>query len=313
MTDKPYEIRQAARLSGVDAHRIRAWERRYAAVKPGRTDGNIRIYSDSDIRRLTLLGRAVGSGHRISRLADMDDETLQGLVGPVGGDGERAVAGDKNLDKFLCDAGYAAVCRLDAPALYGALSQAAVSQTRRRLLSGFVQPLLARVGAAWAGGELKIANEHMATAAVAALLGELLRDAMPATDAAPILVVATPSGQRHALGALALALTAAEAGWQPLCLGADLPAADMAAAAVQTAAGGVAVSISHALDPPRTVRELRRLRQFLPVGTDVFAGGAAAARIQAADPSMGIRWCESLSVFHDCLASAAGARKGPSR
>lgn len=305
MGNKPYEIQQVARMSGVNRHRIRAWERRYGAVVPERTSGNRRVYDGADIRRLTLLDRAVAAGHRISRIAGLDDAALQDLTSPAGRVVRSETQDGKKLDKMLCEAGFEAVCRMDAPALYDILAQAAVSLPVRQVLCEVVQPLLARIGAAWAQGDLKIANEHMASAAVRALLGELLRDAMPATGAAPLVVVGTPSGHRHELGAIGLALTAAEAGWQPLFLGADLPAADMAAAAAQTAARGVALSVSHALDPARTARELWRLRGFLPPETMVFAGGEAASGLQGYAYPGEIRWCDSLSAFQADLDAAA--------
>ena len=59
---------------------IRAWERRYGAVISQRTSTNRRLYSDSDIEKLSLLKRAVGSGRRIGDIANLSYDDLFELV-----------------------------------------------------------------------------------------------------------------------------------------------------------------------------------------------------------------------------------------
>ncbi len=75
-TDSPedvlYPMRLAARISGVSPATIRAWERRYAAVKPERTDGNTRMFRWQDVQRLSLLQRAANEGHAIRHLVDLN-------------------------------------------------------------------------------------------------------------------------------------------------------------------------------------------------------------------------------------------------
>ena len=74
--DPRHPIQVVARRTGLSADVIRVWERRYGVVTPQRQPGGRRVYSDSDIQRLTLLQRATGAGRRISEVAPLPDQVL---------------------------------------------------------------------------------------------------------------------------------------------------------------------------------------------------------------------------------------------
>lgn len=305
MTDHRYEMRQVARQTGIHPHLIRAWERRYGAVKPQRTASNRRRYTDADVARLILLRRATAMGYRISQVADMDAPSLQGLLarGP-----QSPRPGTENLDKVLCGQGYEAVGRLDARALQQTLESGAVTLPRSRLLSGVITPLLARVGTAWAAGGLTIAAEHMATAVVRSFLGDMLAEAIGRPGGqGPVVVVAAPAGNWHELGALSLALATADAGCTPLYLGADLPASEIAGAVALRAAAGAAVSITHHIAIENAVGELRRLRRFLSPAVALFAGGGDHAAVARATADLDIRWCADFDQYRRGLGALSAA------
>ena len=76
-----YSMRVVTRMTGLSADTIRAWERRYGAVVPARTDGNTRRYSASDVRRLGLLKEATDRGHRIGDIAKLSEGELAEIAG----------------------------------------------------------------------------------------------------------------------------------------------------------------------------------------------------------------------------------------
>ncbi|MGD9051316.1 MAG: MerR family transcriptional regulator, partial [Desulfobacterales bacterium] len=85
---KIHPIGFVARQTGLSAHVIRAWEKRYGAVQPGRTSTGRRLYSNSDIQHLKLLQQAAGIGHRIAQLSELDDKTLLAIIAnPIAGTG----------------------------------------------------------------------------------------------------------------------------------------------------------------------------------------------------------------------------------
>jgi len=72
-----YLISTVAKRSGVKSDLVRAWERRYKAVTPARTEGGHRVYTDLDIARLKLLNQATNNGHSISRIAQLSLDELK--------------------------------------------------------------------------------------------------------------------------------------------------------------------------------------------------------------------------------------------
>src|SRR3954468_24399462 len=75
-----HPIGVVARRTGLKPDLIRAWERRYGAVEPGRTDTRRRFYSDEDVERLLLLRRVVSTGRGISQVAGLSTEELEALL-----------------------------------------------------------------------------------------------------------------------------------------------------------------------------------------------------------------------------------------
>src|SRR3954469_3779400 len=75
-----HPIGVVARRTGLKPDLIRAWERRYGAVEPGRSETRRRFYSDDDIERLLLLRRAVNPGRGISQVASLSNAELGALI-----------------------------------------------------------------------------------------------------------------------------------------------------------------------------------------------------------------------------------------
>src|SRR6478609_7337401 len=75
-----HPIGVVARRTGLKPDLIRAWERRYGAVEPGRSTTRRRFYSDADVERLQLLRRVVRTGRGISQVAGLPNEELRALL-----------------------------------------------------------------------------------------------------------------------------------------------------------------------------------------------------------------------------------------
>jgi DNA-binding transcriptional MerR regulator/methylmalonyl-CoA mutase cobalamin-binding subunit len=251
---------------------IRAWERRYGAVAPGRSDTRRRFYSDADVERLRLLRRVVETGRSIGQVAILSNEELEALAAA-----EPSPTPDANGDvagTFL-EPCLAAARRLDVAELELHLERASVALSRNSLLERLMVPLLHRLGELWQKGELRPTHEHLASAVVRSFLGGMYRACdTPAT--APHLLATTPARQRHELGALIVAAVAAGEGWRATYLGPDLPPEEIAAAAREKGARVVALSLVYPPDDPLLGDDLRRLRRLLPSTTAMIAGGRAA-------------------------------------
>jgi len=71
-----YSIKDLEYLSGIKAHTIRIWEKRYQLLEPNRTETNIRSYSDKDVRRILNVTMLIKNGYKISLVASYDEVKL---------------------------------------------------------------------------------------------------------------------------------------------------------------------------------------------------------------------------------------------
>lgn len=263
-----------ATRTGLTPHVIRVWEKRYGAVKPGRTSTNRRLYSDAEIERLKLLSQATQAGHSIGNIAQLPDATLAGLL-PSAPQAAPAQESGGGLREDFVQQSLEAIRALNTVLFEEVLSRAIVALGQQGLLQRLVVPLVNRIGDLWLEGSITAAHEHFASAVLRTFLNRNSRPFASASELSAI-VVATPSGQLHELGAVIAAAAANNVGWRVLYLGAGLPAADIAGAAVQAQARAVALSIVYPQDDPNLSGELESLKRFLPAGTAIVAGGRAA-------------------------------------
>lgn len=276
MNEMQHAIKAVSKRTGLSAHVIRVWEKRYGAVKPSRTDSNRRLYSEEEVQRLELLHHATRAGHNISQAAKLTTEKLRELVSQAPSPAVPAKsASAEQADASLVDECLAQVKVLDASALERALERGVVRRGQMGFLNRIAAPLSQQVGELWRSGELTAAHEHFLSAALRNFLGQSVRQ-FALTESSPGLVVATPAGQLHELGAVMAAAAAANLGWRVTYLGTSLPAAEIAGAAVQNKARVVALSLVYPEDDAALADELANLRRYLPTEIKIIAGGRAA-------------------------------------
>lgn len=265
-----YRIGTVSRLTGLSADVVRVWERRYGAIKPQRSEGGSRLYSDADIARLRKLRQAVEQGHAIGQVAKLPETELDGLS-PRG----RTIfaVSDDVADPYevtrvrFLDA----IGRLDALTADEEISRAATLYPPRVIVKNIVVPLLIEIGDRWAHRDIGIAHEHLATNLIRNLLSSMFRLYPPDEGSEPI-ILATTSGERHEFGILISALLAATRGWKVIYLGTDLPAAEIVRAARIVKARVLALSLINSQNP-NTRQELLQIAEGVPSYTRVWLGG----------------------------------------
>ncbi len=277
MNEPRYRIGTLARLTGVTTHAIRIWERRYAALSPGRTPGGARLYTDADVQRLRAIKQLLEQGYAISAVARLDLPALSRL-GPAAKAG-RASAGEErgqSRARNVIDELVTALGEMDLERAGRTLTQAANGFSPHDLVVEVLAPALDEIGARWASGELCGASLHAASAMLRTHLGTLL--AAQAVDSRAPVICTTPQGEQHELGALLAAVMIAMSGRRVVYLGANLPAAQITQAARLSKAGGVALSVV-GLEPEVARRELEALCKALPTGVPVLLGGRGSSEL----------------------------------
>ncbi len=302
-----YTIGTLSSLTGLSQHTIRAWERRYSALSPNRSETNRRLYVEEDVTRLKLIKKVVESGHSIGQVAQLPVDQLLGLGG-----GEQPIPTFAAHEFPVVDASRAlsealsAVHRLDPERLEATLARAHASMGILGLLREVVIPLLGEVGAGWVDGTVSIAQEHTATAVLRGYL-DVVRKSLQSSPTAPRLMVTTPQNQFHEIGAQMVAIMGAAQGWAVTYLGPNMPALEIAAAARQRSARAVGLSLVFPLNDEALPGELRLLRENLDPSVHILVGGQATTRYADVLSEIGALVSHDLWTLRDHLAQIVAA------
>ncbi|MGA9291606.1 MAG: MerR family transcriptional regulator [Ignavibacteriaceae bacterium] len=274
--EKKYSIKAVAGISGLTEFVIRAWEKRYNAVTPSRTDANRRVYSPADIEKLKLLHQATTKGHSIGNIADLNIDSLKELIGmPASNDISVKKDNGSNFDPLEhIDICIDAIQKLDAEKLETELLKASISLSQPELIEKLLIPLLEKTGQNWEEGKIRVINEHLASTIIGSFLFNLI-DNYKIPNTAPKILFTTPMGQQHEFGALLASAVAAYSGWKAVYLGANLPIVDFINAAERMEPKAIAMSIIYPQNDPQLKIELLKLK-LLNKDIIIFVGGRAA-------------------------------------
>jgi methanogenic corrinoid protein MtbC1 len=307
--DNPtHTIREVSERTGLSLDVIRVWERRYKAVVPERIESGRRLYSDAQISRLVMLRRATEQGLRIGDAARADDGDLKRFISKHEASNSAARIAERAQRAAACahlQACMQAVRETDPVNLDDALGRARIVLSTNILLEEVLGPLMTWIGGEWSSGRLRVAQEQMASAALRRFLAEHTRYNESHDPGRPVIVVATPAGQVHELGALMVGMACAAKGWRVDYLGRNVAAEEIAGHVRRTGPQLVALSIVHPEADPATAQELRKIRRGLGPDPLIVIGGRAAPGYADAIDEIGAIHCESVSDLGESLDGLA--------
>ncbi len=277
-----HPIQVAARRAGLNPALLRAWERRYQAVRPWRSDTRQRLYSDHDVERLRRLRIVTEAGRRISDVAALDDEQLAALLTEDAAQHRtvttRGVSGRPTLDELLARA-VARVRDRDERGLRRELERAVLLHDPLAFLDDVLGPLVERTGAGWADPSIDPSHEHVTSIVVRTLLEDLLVRLEPDRPRARI-AVAVPTDEHHELGGFALSVALAVCGCEGLRLGSELPANTIVRFAREESVDAVALSVTWEGNTRHLEEELLGLRRALDPSVPLIVGGRGGRRLE---------------------------------
>ena len=219
-----YNIRDLEKLTGVKAHTIRIWEKRYGIVVPHRTSTNIRYYDDEHLKRLLNVSLLVNHGHKISKVStwtkDQISETLTSIF-------ESDKESLDSVNESRLNGLIVSMMELNevnfSTIFYSSIKEQGLLNT----MTGLVYPLLEKVGIMWGINEINPAQEHF--------ISNLIRQKLlVAIDGLPIpendrskFLLFLPEGEMHELGLLIAHYLIREQGLKTYYLGANVPFEDI--------------------------------------------------------------------------------------
>jgi methanogenic corrinoid protein MtbC1 len=305
-----YTIKRTAELTSIGVATLRAWERRYGVVAPSRSEGRYRLYSDEDVRALSIMAALVNDGWTASeaaaetlrRVGDGGTRPLAAVNGGGGGPAPVHASLDE-LDELLDAAG-----QLDVDRVGAVLDRALARDDFTVVAEQWLMPVLNAVGGAWADGRMTAAGEHLISYAVQRRLAGLY-DATARERTGPLVVLGLPPGSRHELGLLAFAVAARQSGLNTAYLGADLPLEDWQVAVSVRRAGGAVMSVPRLADVVPAQAVVDRLAEENP-GLVVAVGGGYQDDVTGAE-RLGHGLAEGIAVLRERLDSGPSSTDGP--
>lgn len=250
-------IGELARRTALSPEVLRAWERRYGLLRPARSSGGYRLYSEDDAERVLRMRELIANGvaaAEAARLAleDAPSSAADDVVGEL----------RDALDAFDDAGAHRAFDRL--------LARLSVES----VLADAVLPLLRELGERWERGEASVAQEHFASHFLRGRLLGLARGWDRGLG--PRAVLACVPGEQHDLPLIVFGLALRGHGWRITFLGADTPIATLAKTAAALDPAAVVVSAARPEVLAAAAKELADLGAALPLA---LAGAGADAKL----------------------------------
>ena len=215
-------IGELSRRTGVSPDTLRAWERRYGLMRPERSGGGYRLYSDADEDRVramqALLAEGLSAAEAAAHVRDRP---------PASPASEPAVPAEDLVARLL-----QALEGLDDSGANAVLDEALAGLSLEYVVEVVILPVLHELGEDWESERIGIGQEHFATNLLRGRLLGLARGW--GGGGGPQVVLACPPGEHHDLGLICFGLVIRRRGWRVALLGADSPVATIADTATFT-------------------------------------------------------------------------------
>ncbi|TDN99082.1 MerR family transcriptional regulator [Sunxiuqinia elliptica] len=213
-----YTIKDLETLSGIKAHTIRIWEKRYGLLEPLRTTTNIRYYSDEELRKLLNVSMLVKHGYKISKVSVFEDKQIQQEVLKLN---EKSLSSEGIIDQLIVS-----MVNFDNHSFEGILAQEIERIGFEETFMTVVFPLFEKVGIYWQIGSVFPAQEHFVSNITRQLL---IRESSRFSNhqASSTVLFYLREGELHELSLLFYQYLALKAGYKTLYLGQNVPFDDL--------------------------------------------------------------------------------------
>jgi len=219
-----YSIKDLERLSGVKAHTIRIWEQRYGLLEPERTDSNIRLYSDHDVKRLLNVSLLLRHGGKISRISKLSPSEITRHIHEI----TKKTEGSDEYGSVQTENLVIAMLEFDDQRFEQCLNDCNQVLGFEQTMLQVIIPFLQKVGMMWRTGETSVLQEHF--------ISNLIRKKiLVAIDSLPVIrnpkaetfLLFLPEGELHEMGLLFSKYILKKRGKRAVYLGQNVPREDI--------------------------------------------------------------------------------------
>jgi len=217
-----YSIKELETLSGIKAHTIRIWEKRYGLIEPHRTNTNIRYYTDDELKKILNVAVLNRHGIKISNIARLNDLELKEEI--------IRVSSSASSHNTLVDSLVISLIDMDEYKFEAIIDKSISKNGLNTTLIEVLYPLLDKVGILWQSGDVYPAQEHFATnlirQKIIAATDKLSNTFNPRGKKFLLLL---PEGEWHEIALLFAQYLIKEANHEVLYLGQSVPYRDVLA------------------------------------------------------------------------------------
>jgi DNA-binding transcriptional MerR regulator len=215
-----YSIRDLERLSGIKAHTIRIWEKRYGLVEPQRTITNIRTYCDSELKKLLNISILNRSGIKISKIARLSSKEIADKINQIT---RHEVDAQSQIEGLTI-----AMIEFDEVRFERILARSIIQFGFEGTIIKIIYPFLVKIGLMWQTGVINPAQEHFIFNLIRQKIFVAIDDQINTENAdTRHLLFFLPEGEMHEMGILFFAYLAKKRGHQIIYLGQSVPMADV--------------------------------------------------------------------------------------
>ncbi len=259
-----YKIKDIEILTGIKAHTIRIWEKRYGMLIPERTDTQIRTYSDADLSFLLNVSLLNKNGVKISKIATMETSAIHALVSEI----RLSPAIDNAEEKLIL-----ALLELDEELFRNTLHDLIHQKGLELTFSEHLIPFLDRIGVMWLVNSISAAQEHFISNLIRQkVISEIDKLGIPDKSSTSALLF-LPEHDWHELGLLFYQYLLRSKGYYTYYLGQSLPYDSLIDCIQRLKPTVVLSSWLTAVDQNFITNYFKQLKADAP-GVELMAGGA---------------------------------------
>ena len=211
-----YSIHDLDKLSGIKAHTIRVWERRFKIVTPHRTGTNRRRYGDDELRRIINISILKRNGFKISEIAKFSTSEIEEKVSFLSKD---VFSSDTQIDSLVV-----AMVDHNEKAVNDLLIRSMMNRGMEETMDSIVFPFLKRIGIMWQTGSADVGSEHFITSIFRQKLISAIDTLSPVLKPErKRILLFLPENELHEIGLLFCNYVIKKMGHESLYLGQSTP------------------------------------------------------------------------------------------